>query len=164
MERYNITVKDNPFDGCPYADMVVSDDGAYMRYDDAQRALDAEREKAKQLDRTLADVYQQRDGLQAQLRQVEEALQERKEFIADCDTALDRIQAPRTNEGQEELVSTWRRIELLGKLLYQYRQELERSAATLAAQDAGKVSTSIIGKQVPPSQWDKNAEVRGDIS
>ena len=34
---------------------------------DAQRALDAEREKAKQLDRTLADVYQQRDGLQAQL-------------------------------------------------------------------------------------------------
>ena len=38
---------------------------------DAQRALDAEREKAKQLGRTLADVYQQRDGLQAQLRQVE---------------------------------------------------------------------------------------------
>ena len=34
---------------------------------DAQRALDAEREKVKQLDRTLADVYQQRDGLQAQL-------------------------------------------------------------------------------------------------
>ena len=47
MERYNITVKDNPFDGCPYADTVVSDDGAYVRYDDAQRALDAEREKAK---------------------------------------------------------------------------------------------------------------------
>ena len=33
--------------------------------------------------------------------------------------------------------------------------------ATLAA---GQVSTSIIGKQVPPSQWDKNAGVRGDIS
>jgi len=77
-----------------------------------------------------------RATLQAQLRQVEEALQERKEFIADCDTALDRIQAPRTNEGQEELVSTWRRIELLGKLLYQYRQELERSVPALRAENA----------------------------
>ena len=77
--------------------------GDLVRYDDAQRALDAEREKVKelecyralwkrrddeltgvlaqlatfkaqvkQLDRTLADVYQQRDGLQAQLRQVRE--------------------------------------------------------------------------------------------
>ena len=43
--------------------------GGLVKYDDAQRALDAEREKAKQLDRTLADVYQQRDGLQAQLAQ-----------------------------------------------------------------------------------------------
>ena len=33
-----------------------------------------------------------------------------------------------------------------------------------ATLDAGQVSTSIIGKQVPPSQWDKNAGVRGDIS
>jgi len=40
------------------------------------------------------------------------------------------------------------------KALLEYR-------ATLAA---GQVSTSIIGKQVPPSQWDKNAGVRGDIS
>jgi DNA repair exonuclease SbcCD ATPase subunit len=37
-------------------------------------------------------------------------------------------------------------------------------AATLAAQDVGKVSTSIIGKQVPPSQWNKNAGVSGDVS
>jgi len=96
MERYN-GVEPDP-------------EGAFVYYDDAQRALDAEREKvkelvanqaeyekctdeqitalnqgcldyekqiatlqaqAKQLDRTLADVYQQRDGLQAQLRQVE---------------------------------------------------------------------------------------------
>ena len=74
--------------------------GGLVKYDDAQRALDAERARvkeleaeleeyrsiaeqqvaskavselatlqaqAKQLDRTLADVYQQRDGLQAQL-------------------------------------------------------------------------------------------------
>lgn len=40
------------------------------------------------------------------------------------------------------------------KALLEYR-------AVLAA---GQVSTSIIGKQVPPSQWDKNAGVRGDIS
>ncbi len=84
----------------------------------------------------VKDLVRKVSDLQAQLRQVEEALQERKEFIADCDTALDRIQAPRTNEGQEELVSTWRRIELLGKLLYQYRQELERSAPTLRAENA----------------------------
>ena len=71
----------------------------FIELADAQRALDAERAnrlameacvdrdvkaikdlkaqlatlqaQAKQLDRTLADVYQQRDGLQAQLRQVE---------------------------------------------------------------------------------------------
>lgn len=84
----------------------------------------------------VKDLVRKVSDLQAQLRQVEEALQERKEFIADCDTALDRIQAPRTNEGQEELVSTWRRIELLGKLLYQYRQELERSAPALRAENA----------------------------
>jgi len=41
---------------------------------------------------------------------------------------------------------------------------LAKARATLAAQDAGKVSTSIIGKQVPPSQWDKNAGVSGDGS
>jgi hypothetical protein len=95
-----------------------------------------------QMGEQAAVLAKENMAVKAQLRQVEEALQERKEFIADCDTALDRIQAPRTNEGQEELVSTWRRIELLGKLLYQYRQELERSAATLAAQDAGKAVSS----------------------
>jgi len=97
MERYNITVKDNPFDGCPYADMVVSDDGAYVRYDDAQRALDAERERLKvqidysiQLQRLIeslmyddtpspdlyphtiiVDFKRQLATLQAQLRRVE---------------------------------------------------------------------------------------------
>lgn len=89
-----------------------------------------------QMGEQAAVLAKENMAVKAQLRQVEEALQERKEFIADCDTALDRIQAPRTNEGQEELVSTWRRIELLGKLLYQYRQELERSAPTLRAENA----------------------------
>jgi len=110
---------------------------------DAQRALDAERANRLAMEacvdrdvKAIKDLKAQLATLQAQLRQVEEALQERKEFIADCDTALDRIQAPRTNEGQEELVSTWRRIELLGKLLYQYRQELERSAPALRAENA----------------------------
>ena len=95
-------------------------EGAFVYYDDAQRALDAEREKvkeymtnyvplkaledveaqlatlqaqAKQLDRTLADVYQQRDGLQAQLRQGEgerdraEGALIRAGFRKDCDIA-----------------------------------------------------------------------------
>ena len=108
-----------------------------------QAALDAERANRLAMEacvdrdvKAIKDLKAQLAALQAQLRQVEEALQERKEFIADCDTALDRIQAPRTNEGQEELVSTWRRIELLGKLLYQYRQELERSAPALRAENA----------------------------
>ena len=111
--------------------------------DALQRALDAERANRLAMEacvdrdvKAIKDLKAQLATLQAQLRQVEEALQERKEFIADCDTALDRIQAPRTNEGQEELVSTWRRIELLGKLLYQYRQELERSAPALRAENA----------------------------
>ena len=125
--------------------MVAADilEGSVDHLADAQRALDAEREKVAKLEKIQAidlknnnEYREQLATLQAQLRQVEEALQERKEFIADCDTALDRIQAPRTNEGQEELVSTWRRIELLGKLLYQYRQELERSAPTLRAENA----------------------------
>ena len=63
MERYNITVKENPFDGCPYADMVVSDDGAYMRYDDAQRALDAEREKMKELEQEGLQLFEWRLAL-----------------------------------------------------------------------------------------------------
>lgn len=66
------------------------------------------------------------DALQQRVVQLEGELSERKEFIADCDVALDRIQAPRTNEGQEELVSTWRRIELLGALLHEYRVQFER--------------------------------------
>ena len=63
MERYRLSalMKDVEMGGD--IDVVIAAD--------AQRALDVEREKAKQLGRTLADVYQQRDGLQAQLRQVE---------------------------------------------------------------------------------------------
>ena len=57
-------------------------EGTVTSYADAQRALDAEREKAKQLDRTLADVYQQRDGLQAQLRQVEGDRQTLRQLVA----------------------------------------------------------------------------------
>ena len=45
-----------------------------------------------------------------------------------------------------------------------WTQSIKDLRATLAAQDAGKVSTSIIGKQVPPSQWNKNAGVSGDVS
>jgi len=45
-----------------------------------------------------------------------------------------------------------------------WTQSIKDLRATLAAHDAGKVSTSIIGKQVPPSQWNKNAGVSGDVS
>ena len=88
MERYNITVKENPFDGCPYADMVVSDDGAYMRYDDAKRALDAERANRLAMEacvdrdvKAIKDLKAQLATLQAQLRQVEG---ERDEWERKC--------------------------------------------------------------------------------
>ena len=42
-----------------------------------------------------------------------------------------------------------------------YEDTVAKARATLAQPN---VSTSIIGKQLPPPQWDKNAEVRGDIS
>ena len=52
--------------------------GGLVKYDDAQRALDAEREKVKRLKKRLAEehpgldeVCDERDALRAQLRQVE---------------------------------------------------------------------------------------------
>ena len=94
MERYNITVKENPFDGCPYADMVVSDDGAYMRYDDAKRALDAERANRLAMEacvdrdvKAIKDLKAQLATLQAQLRQVEG---EREAHAQDVDELIDR--------------------------------------------------------------------------
>ena len=134
---------------------------------DAQRALDAEREKAKQLGRTLADVYQQRDGLQAQLRQVEgERDKLRSELNEYTDITLKELTSLLTLrqlvaqlpvvDGQE--VSVWLSPDESGWLvskrpafpagLYwaKFRTQDEADSfrsllayrATLAAQDAGK--------------------------
>ena len=73
---------------------------------------------------------------QATIAALQARLDERLEFIKDCDIALDRIQAPHTNEGQEELVSTWRRIELVGSLLSQYRSTLEQMSTQLTQRTA----------------------------
>ena len=95
------------------------------------------KQQVEALQRVRDEFERERDQLHAALMEAKAALDaerkkvaERNEFIADCDMTLDRIQAPRTNDGQEELVSTWRRIELIGGLLQQYRVQLEEYVRT----------------------------------
>ena len=161
MERYNVHDE--------Y--MTPSEAGNVVLHADAQRALDVEREKAKQLGRTLADVYQQRDGLQAQLRQVEgERDKLRSELNEYTDITLKELTSLLTLrqlvaqlpvvDGQE--VSVWLSPDESGWLvskrpafpagLYwaKFRTQAEADSfrallayrATLAAQDAGKEDVS----------------------
>ena len=53
-------------------------------------------------------------------------LEDLRDFVDDCERALDRIAAPKENDGIPGEVSTWRRIELLGELLHRYRIQLEQ--------------------------------------
>ena len=114
------------------------------------------------------------ETLQAQLRQVEGQSQQQAE-----EAVIVFAKYTTLRQLLEDVLHTFgylrfHRVAGMDGLLYETHNKMspertveaceKRIRATLAAQDAGKVSTSIIGKQVPPSQWDKNAEVRGDIS
>ena len=111
------------------------------------------------LDDTQAQLRQaegERDTLNQMLRDRGLGQGEIDRWAADCDELSTLRQLV------EALINTW----VNGRKIHDgipltLRQQID---ATLAAKDAGKVSTSIIGKQLPPSQWDKNAGVRGDIS
>ena len=89
-----------------------------------------------ELESYVENLQKQLADAQATIAALQARLDERLEFIKDCDIALDRIQAPHTNEGQEELVSTWRRIELVGSLLSQYRSTLEQMSTQLTQRTA----------------------------
>jgi len=94
--------------------MVVSDDGAYMRYDDAQRALDAEREKVTQLEQQLesanALIYKNNcalgraemciNDLQAQLARWKEAL---GEWLWNCTNLLGDYHIKTVQDFNEEV-------------------------------------------------------------
>ena len=123
---------------------------------------------------TLADAQRALDALQAQLRQAEGQSQQQAE-----EAVIVFAKYTTLRQLLEDVLHTFgylrfHRVAGMDGLLYETHNKMspertveaceKRIRATLAAQDAGKVSTSIIGKQVPPSQWDKNAEVRGDIS
>ena len=89
-----------------------------------------------ELESYVENLQKQLADAQATIAALQARLDERLEFIKDCDIALDRIQAPHTSEGQEELVSTWRRIELVGSLLSQYRSTLEQMSTQLTQRTA----------------------------
>ena len=65
-------------------------------------------------------------GLEARVRELEE-------LVSDCEVALDAFAAPRENDGIPGKVSTWRRIELLGKLVSKYRGMLESVSGELVS-------------------------------
>ena len=161
-------------------------EGAFVYWDEAQRALDAEREKVKrlstcgtdhstpwwqvkcedleaqlatlqarnkELNRTLADVYQQRDGLQAQLRQLEgQSKQQAEEAVivfAKYTTLRQLVESFRSSEEwgavkawmvegaptRQEGVEAAKRIT---KAQYEMENALVGCRQALAAQDAGK--------------------------
>jgi len=147
--------------------------GGLVKYDDAQRALDAERARVKeleaeleeyrsiaeqqgaskavsqlatlqaqvkQLDRTLADVYQQRDGLQAQLRQVEGQSQQQAEeavIVFAKYTTLRQLVEVHTKQLTELTIIP---IGCSREQELRWTQSIKDLRATLAAQDAGKES------------------------
>lgn len=68
----------------------------------------------------------------ARLNTLQDELEERKEFIADCDSALNHAGAPTEAEGiPGATVSTWRRIEMLGTIIWRYRFQLESAFTRL---------------------------------
>ena len=62
VKRYNLTVKENPFDGCPYADVHESDTGEYVEYAALRRAkAEVWREAAKHVLTCMRAVYAAND-------------------------------------------------------------------------------------------------------
>ncbi len=164
--------------------MTPSEHGNVVLYDDAQRALDAAQElsaawaeKARQYELELEGDPQNLHGqgrtfglrsqlatLQAQLRQVEGQSKRQAEeavIVFAKYTTLRQLVEVHTKQLTELTIIP---IGCSREQELRWTQSIKDLRAVLAAKDAGKVSTSIIGKQVPPSQWDKNAGVCGDIS
>ena len=112
--------------------------------------------QAKQLDRTLADVYQQRDGLQAQLRQVE-GERAKWEDIAGLRFAGDHKFVKEMELLKVENTTLRQLVEAHAKQLTEltiipigcsreqelrWTQSIKDLRATLAAKDAGKAVSS----------------------
>ena len=155
MERYDIDEL-----GC----MSPRADGDYVLYADAQRALDAEREKVKGLHEITKVIcthccepmeIPSKAVLQTQLSQLQalvRALPNLEHFDVGVDDHGGEIRLP---DGYILFTATSRnRTHALEKLL-KYRATLD---ATTPAPD-----TSIIGKCEPPAQWNPNAQIRGDV-
>lgn len=105
------------------------------------------RDEVKELQATIATLTQQLAQAQADNEtlklEVDTLTQQEESWEADLKQAQAERDTPQ-------------------RLVTKLSEELNQRRATL---DAAPVNgTSIIGKGEPPSQWDPNAQVRGDIS
>ena len=53
MERYELVVRENPFDGGAYAEAVVTEDGNYTLYADAQATVEALQARVRELEQPV---------------------------------------------------------------------------------------------------------------
>lgn len=88
-------------------------------------------------------------------------LEERKEYIADIDSCLDRCHAPATND-LGHTVAAWRRIELWGKQFQCLRLSLDQSNRTAANALAQLATTEqdLESTTANLQTWIDNAETR----
>jgi seryl-tRNA synthetase len=160
MERYSEQLVEADGTGQRCWLMGRQEDGVYVKYADAQRALDAEREKVKGLEEQLRlancdqanteadlnDVTSQLATLQAQLRQVEGDRQTLRQLVKALPVYKDVSISHRVDENDFETWKVW----VDHNPLAECDTEGEASAikglltyrATLAAQDAGKEDVS----------------------
>ena len=136
-----------------------------------QAALDAEREKAAQQGRYAVDLFdeiqrmkkawcEERAGFESDLVKAEIERDKLQALVRAWGTAHESVDDWFRRAATDENTPTISEFEAVKKVLFDSERALK---ATLDATTPAP-ETSIIGKCVPPSQYDPNAQVRGDIS